>query len=306
MKQQYVYFVLLVFGFIGFSSNLSAQKAQLTIIDEHTSEPCAFSNIVLYDHNNNFIKGAVSDINGNVELDIVEKTKIVISSVGYVNYIDTISPGESKTILLVFEFVNLDEVVVTGQYEAQTVDKSIYRIDVVNSKTIKERGVTNLAEALSNETGIRLINDPSTGTSIEMQGMGGENIKYLIDGVPIVGRVNGDIDLSQINMANVDHIEIVQGPMSVVYGTSALAGVINIITKQNTTERNIIKANTYLDNKTNYNFGLYGSIIRGKHSVTLSGNRDMFQGQDVNLNVDSAEYPSGEDRYMEFKPQKGH
>jgi len=134
--------------------------------------------------------------------------------------------------------------------------------------------------------------------------MGGENIKYLIDGVPIVGRVNGDIDLSQINMANVDHIEIVQGPMSVVYGTSALAGVINIITKQNTSERNIFKANTYLDNKNNYNFGLYGSIIRGKHSVTLSGNRDMFQGQDINLNVDTAEFPSGEDRYMEFKPKK--
>ena len=305
MKQQYLYFVLLIIGFIAYSPNLTAQqKTQLKIIDKQTSEPCAFSNVILYDKNNNYLKGAVSDIDGHVEFDIKEKTKIIISSIGYVKLTDTINPGESKTIKLAVDYVGLEEVVVTGQFEPKKADQSIYKIDVINSKTLTERGVNNLAEALSNETGIRLSVDPSTGTSIEMQGMGGENVKYLIDGIPIVGRVNGDIDLAQINMENVDHIEIVQGPMSVVYGTSALAGVINIITKQNTKARNILKANTYIDNKTNYNFGLYGSIIRGKHSFTLSGNRDMFQGIDINLNVDTTKFPSGEDRYMEFKPKR--
>jgi len=304
MKKQYIYFVIIIIGFIGYSPNLTAQKAQLKIIDVQTSEACAFANVVLYDNSNNYIKGAVSDINGHVEFDINEKTKIVISSIGYQKHTDSISPGESKTIKLAVDYVGLEEVVVTGQYEPRKADQSIYKIDVINSKTLTERGVNNLAEALSNEIGIRLTKDPSTGTSIEMQGMGGENVKYLIDGIPIIGRVNGDIDLAQINMENVDHIEIVQGPMSVVYGTSALAGVINIITKQNTKARNILKANSYIDNKNNYNFGLYGSIIRGKHSFTLSGNRDMFQGIDINLNVDTTKFPSGEDRYMEFKPKR--
>ena len=304
MKQQYIFIVIIVIGFIGYAPVLIAQNAQLKIIDKQTSEACAFSNIVLYDSNNNYLKGAVSDINGLVEFDIKEKTKIVISSIGYLTHTDSISPGESKIIKLAVDYVGLEEVVVTGQYEPKKADQSIYRIDVINSRTLTERGVTNLAEALSNETGIRLVVDPSTGTSIEMQGMGGENVKYLIDGIPIVGRVNGDIDLSQINMENVDHIEIVQGPMSVVYGTSALAGVINIITKQNTKASNILKAHSYIDNKNNYNLGLYGSIIRGKHSFTLLGNRDMFQGIDINLNVDTTKFPSGEDRYMEFKPKR--
>ncbi len=304
MKQQYIFIVVIIIGLIGYSPVLIAQNAQLKIIDKQTSEACAFSNIVLYDSNNNYLKGTVTDINGLVEFDIKEKTKIVISSIGYQTLTDTISPGEIKTIKLAIDYVGLEEVVVTGQYEPKKADQSIYRIDVINSRTLTERGVTNLAEALSNETGIRLVVDPSTGTSIEMQGMGGENVKYLIDGVPIVGRVNGDIDLSQINMENVDHIEIVQGPMSVVYGTSALAGVINIITKQNTKVSNILKAHSYIDNKNNYNLGLYGSIIRGKHSFTLLGNRDMFQGIDINLNVDTTKFPSGEDRYMEFKPKR--
>lgn len=309
MKRQFIYFVLLIIGLIGLSPTLSAQKAQLKIIDSETSEACAFANIVLYNNSNNYIKGAVTDINGHIECDIKEKTKIVISLIGYQKHTDYINPGENKTIKLSIDFANVEEVVVTGQYEPRKADQSIYKIDVINSRTLAERGVTNLGEALSNETGIRLSVDPSTGTSIEMQGMGGENVKYLIDGIPIAGRVGGDIDLSQINMENVDHIEIVQGPMSVVYGTSALAGVINIITKQNTKANNIVKANSYIDNKNNYNVGLYGSIIRGKHTFTLSGNRDMFQGVDINLNPDTSEhivnaYGKGNDRYMEFKPKR--
>jgi len=296
--------VLLIVGIITYTPNLTAQKAKLKVIDEETSEACAFANVVLYNKNNNYLKGDVTDKNGNVELDINEKTKVVISFIGYQKHTDYISPGDNKTIKLKIDFVGMEQVVVTGQYKPRKVDQSIYKIDVIDSKTILERGVTNLAEALSNETGVRLSIDPSTGTSIEMQGMGGENVKYLIDGIPIVGRVNGDIDLSQINMENVDHIEIVQGPMSVVYGTSALAGVINIITKQNTKDQNIIKANSYTDTKGNYNAGFYGSLIRGKHSFTLSANRDLFQGIDVDLNVDTTRFPSGENRYMEFKPKR--
>ena len=303
MKRQFILGVILIVGFIGYLPNLTAQKVQLNILDDVTLEACAFANVVLYDKNNKYIKGVVTDGNGQVIFDITEKTKVVISFVGYLKHSDYINPGENKTIKLKVDFIGMEEVVVTGQYKPQKVDKSIYKIDVINSKTLTERGVTNLAEALSNETGIRLSIDPSTGTSIEMQGMGGENVKYLIDGIPIVGRVNGDIDLAQINMENVDHIEIVQGPMSVVYGTSALAGVINIITKQNIKDKNIVKANSYIDNKGNYNLGFYSSLKRTKHSVTLSANRDMFQGMDINLNVDSLN-PSGEDRYMEFKPKR--
>ena len=173
----------------------------------------------------------------------------------------------------------------------------------MDAKTLQERGVNNLAEALSNETNIRLRVDPSLGTSIEMQGMGGENIKYLIDGIPLIGRVGGNIDLSQINMENVDHIEIIQGPMSVQYGTSALAGVINIITKKNNYFHDLLKSNVYADNKGTYNFGLHGSVIRGKNTFTISGNRSIFQGVDIDLNVDTSDI-DGHNRYMEFKPKR--
>ena len=68
---------------------------------------------------------------------------------------------------------------------------------------------------------------------MSLQGLSGEHIKFLIDGVPVIGRMDGNVDLSQLNMYNVDHIEIVEGPMSVIYGSNALAGAVNIITKEN-------------------------------------------------------------------------
>jgi len=299
MIQKIVYFLSILSIFFGIK--LQAQNVKITVIDESTLEVYPFANVVLYDLNDNFVKGDITNEKGEVEFDIDEPHKIEISIVGYFKYSDFILPGESKTVPMFLDFVGVEEVVITGQYTAKKVDQSIFRIDVINSKTMQERGVTNLAEALSNEAGIRLSIDPSTGTSIQMQGMGGENIKYLIDGVPIVGRVDGNIDLSQINMENVDHIEIVQGPMSVVYGTSALAGVVNIITKQNTGAKNLLKINSYSDTKYNYNFGGFASFIRGKHGLSLSANRDMFQGIDVDLNVTSE---SAKDRYMEFKPKR--
>ena len=63
------------------------------------------------------------------------------------------------------------------------------------------------------------------------------------------------------------------------------------------------RPDSYIDNKGTYNFGLYGSAIRGKHTFTLSGNRNLFQGQDIDLNVDESD-PDGHNRYMEFKPKR--
>ncbi len=299
MKKKF--FFLLTFIQLLFSSVNFAQKAKIIVLDATNNEPCGFVNVALYDSTNQFIAGSFTDSKGEVEFEINEKLRYEISAIGYEDCGGYISPNETVTCKMKMIFIDINEIIITGQYQAQKNDQSIYKIDVINSKTIQERGVTNLAEALSNEVGIRLSIDPSTGTSVKMQGMGGENIKYLIDGIPIVGRVDGNIDLSQINMENVDHIEIVQGPMSVVYGTSALAGVVNIITKQNTTVKNIVKFNTYSDTKYNYNFGGFASFLRGKHGLTFSANRDMFQGIDVDLNVDNE---TGTDRYMEFKPKR--
>lgn len=128
----------------------------------------------------------------------------------------------------------LSEVVVTGNVGLQSVKQSVYQVRSINKMTIQNRAANNLQEVLNTELGIRFSQDNALGTSnLEMLGMSGQNVKILIDGVPMVGRqgVSNEVNINQIDINTIEKIEIIEGPMSVVYGADALAGVINIITK---------------------------------------------------------------------------
>lgn len=127
----------------------------------------------------------------------------------------------------------LDPVVVTGQFQPQSMRQSVYRIRTITNERIRLRAATDIAGVLNNEPGIRFSTDYTLGeTDISIMGMSGQNVKILLDGVPLVDRGSTKQSLSQIDINTVERIEIVEGPMSVVYGTDALAGVINIITKK--------------------------------------------------------------------------
>jgi outer membrane receptor for ferrienterochelin and colicins len=137
----------------------------------------------------------------------------------------------------------LKEVVVTGQYQPQSLRNSVYQTRIITAEKIRLRAATNIQQVLSTELGFRFSNDLTLGTSdIQMMGMTGRNVKILLDGVPMVDRSDTRESLNQIDINTVDHIEIVEGPLSVSYGTDALAGVINIITKAGTTKNLNINA----------------------------------------------------------------
>ena len=129
----------------------------------------------------------------------------------------------------------LGEVIVTGQYKPQSVKNSVYQVKVITKERIQKQGASKLQDVLNNELNIRFSQDLATGGSdISMLGLSGQNVKILIDGLPMVGRqgTSNEIDINQIDVNTIERIEIVEGPMSVIYGADALAGVINIITKK--------------------------------------------------------------------------
>lgn len=129
--------------------------------------------------------------------------------------------------------VQMEELVVTGQYEPQSMKKSVYQVRTIPNQFIRTRNATNLQSLLTTELGIRFSTDPTLGTSdITLMGMSGQNVKILMDGVPLVDRGATRESLGQIDVNTIERIEIVEGPMSVLYGSDALAGVINIITKK--------------------------------------------------------------------------
>ncbi|MEM1214506.1 MAG: TonB-dependent receptor [Bacteroidota bacterium] len=132
----------------------------------------------------------------------------------------------------IYKTLELSDVVVTAQYAPTSAENAIHPIKVIKAEEMKAQGQLNLTEVLTNQLNLRVSSDPFLGNGLRIQGIGGENVQIMLDGVPMVGRLNGNIDLSQINLHNVERIEIIEGAMSALYGSNAAGGVINIITKK--------------------------------------------------------------------------
>ncbi|MBO9675593.1 MAG: TonB-dependent receptor [Sphingobacteriaceae bacterium] len=188
---------------------------------------------------------------------------IVLSFYGFVAVAQGIKVDTTKTN-------DLKDVVVTGQYGPQTLRNSVYHIRTITAERIKLRAATNVQQVLNTELGFRLSNDLTLGTTdVSLMGMTGRNIKILLDGVPMVDRSDARESLNQIDINTIDRIEIVEGPMSVVYGTDALAGVINIITKRGTKALLNISARIQEETAGNEYEALSG---KGNHIQNISAN----------------------------------
>ena len=121
-------------------------------------------------------------------------------------------------------------------------------------------------------------NDNVLGSSITMQGISGQNIKILIDGIPVIGRLNGNIDLSQINLNNIERVEIIEGPLSVDFGTDALGGTINLITNKSQYDKASSNINLYYETVGHYNSDINFSLKENNNFFSFSGGRNYFDG----------------------------
>jgi len=120
------------------------------------------------------------------------------------------------------------------------MDEAVERLHraIVSKEKITEMGAKNAAEVLQNIPGVTVTEHPMEGVS--MQGFSGAYVKVLIDGVAVGGDVGGASPIALIPASDIDHIEIVKGASSALYGSDAMGGVINIITKKNRTNWSVI------------------------------------------------------------------
>jgi len=273
---------------------VSGQQAVVRVVDGKTGQPVSYAHVCFQPLDGSRQLHAITEDNGEAPNLAVSRSVVAISYVGYETLFDTLNPGQGKTLSLKPKIQDMNEVVVTAQYAPQRVDKSIYKVKVINSRQIEQKAANNLTDLLSSELNIRISQDGALGSSMSLQGLSGEHVKFLVDGVPVIGRMNGNIDIDQLNLYNVDHIEVIEGPMSVVYGSNALAGVINIITKENKNTSVSAYAKGYLESVGIYNFDLGSSYKIKNHVISLSGGRNFFDGYSENDSL----------RSMRWKPKR--
>ncbi len=175
---------------------------------------------------------------------------ISISHADYLAFSDTIriesDRTTAKTIVLHATAQQIDAVNITENVsERQSPDqllklsRSAMPVQVITRQMIEQLGSRRLDEVLKEQTGIAIVSNISGGsrsTGVQLQGFGSEYVMVLIDGQPMVGRNNGNFDLSRISVSNIERIEIVKGASSCLFGSDALGGAINIITRYGAVE----------------------------------------------------------------------
>ncbi len=140
-----------------------------------------------------------------------------------------------ETVIDTTQVEKLSEVVVVGESNVMSLSKKLFTVGTIKRKDIENVAGNNLADVLFNNLNITVNPDASNGRStISLFGLDGQYVKILIDGIPVVSDngVGNNIDITQINIDDVERVEIVEGSMGVLYGDNSVAGVINIITKR--------------------------------------------------------------------------
>lgn len=138
----------------------------------------------------------------------------------------------------------LEEVVITATRTKRQLSSVPMPIILISKKQIQKSGSIRLRDILLEQTGIVMVSDFGNSEGVQLQGIAADYTLIMIDGVPIVGRTAGNIDLKRLTVNNIKQIEIVKGPSSSLYGSEAIGGVINIITEQ--PKRDVFKGNLQL------------------------------------------------------------
>ena len=129
---------------------------------------------------------------------------------------------------------NLNPVVVTGSGHHQRLKSTATPVRVLSSQEIQEQGISTFDGALTRMMPQASMAPNSMGTFLRLNGLGNKYILILINGQKLSGDISNNVDLNRINMARVKRIEVLDGAASSLYGSDAIAGVINIITDQPT------------------------------------------------------------------------
>lgn len=175
----------------------------------------------------------------------------------------------------------LEEVVVTATRSERKLSNVAVPVTLIQQKTIRQSGSLRLPDILAEQTGLFITQ--SFGKGVQMQGLSADYTMILLDGEPLIGRTGGVLDLSRITVGNIKKIEIVKGPSSSLYGSEALAGVINIITDRSNARK--LLADIRYGRFNTLDASLNGSTRIGKLSLGAFVNSNSSEGYSLRPNA---------------------
>ncbi|CCH55122.1 Colicin I receptor [Fibrisoma limi BUZ 3] len=234
--------------------------------------------------------GAVTDASGNATLRNVPTgpQRIRISAVGFETVTQTVTVPTTDTlrIALTPSDEELEEVIVTSTRTGRTVADEPTRVEIIDGEELDEKANMqpgNISVILRESTGIQVqqTSVTSANATLRIQGLDGRYTQLLQDGFPLYSGFASGLSLMQIPPLNLQQVEVIKGCQSTLYGSGAIAGLVNLITKSPTAEREL----SFLVNGTSA-LGLdlngYYAQRYGKLGVTLYATHNRQRAYDPN------------------------
>lgn len=185
-------------------------------------------------------------------------------------------PGDS-----IYKCVEMEQVVVTGTRTPKLLANTPVLTKLITASDIAKADATNLRDLLQQVLpGVEFSYAMNQQVHMNFSGFGGQSMLILLDGERLAGETMDDVDFSRLCMDNVDHIEIVKGAASALYGSNAAGGVINIITK-NGIRPFALNLNARLGRHHEQRYGLSWQQGAGRWSNLLTVNRNRSDNYDV-------------------------
>ena len=176
----------------------------------------------------------------------------------------------------------LNPVVVTGSGHHQRLKSTATPVHVLSQQEIKEQGITTFDGALTRMMPQVSMAPNSMGTLLRLNGLGNKYILILINGQKLTGDISNNVDLNRINMARVKRIEVLDGAASSLYGSDAIAGVINIITDQPTRDLVSVTSDTRVSGHGQLTENITLDIYKNGFGSYTSFSRDQADSYRIN------------------------
>ena len=132
------------------------------------------------------------------------------------------------------EEINLGKIIVTASRIDELLDKSSRKVDVVTSSEIESSGAENLSDLLTPLSSVNMTDNGGAGgvKNIRMRGSSAAQVLVMVDGRPVNNPRDGSADLGSVSLDDVERVEVLHGPASSLYGSQAMGGTVNVITKR--------------------------------------------------------------------------
>jgi outer membrane receptor for ferrienterochelin and colicins len=277
----------IIFSLLVFVTSVSIAQSVTGKVTNTKGEAVPFASVLLQETNN----GTVTDKEGNYILENVDAGSYTVK-VRYLGYISVtekinLSEGQSlkKNFTLKEDALYLDDVVVTGTRNVQDRVNNPVVVGVIDNKLLNATQSVAISEGLNFNTGVRVeTNCQNCGfTQVRLNGLEGAYSQILINSRPIFSALNSVYGLDQIPTNIVERIEVVRGGGSALYGSNAIAGTVNIITREPVENNWEIRSNTAaidgdaLDQTFNINGTIVNeSLTSGVSVYGMSRNRDSY------------------------------